>query len=308
MNYSVNPNELLSIYAIPSSVADEHIKLASEYQLKTLLLFLRNQQSASVYEDISKKLGLKSAEVAECLDYWVQRGVLVNNESDVIGKETVSKQTQVSAPTGKPTREEAVKRIDSSEELKYLFTVAQEKFSRMLTTAEMCTLVWLHDNQGLSVPIIIQAIQYATDSEKLRFSYLEKVCVDWAKNDITTIAKAEERLNQLYLAKSAWGIVEKAFGIAHRNPTENEKKYANKWVNEFEFNKNMLIQAYNICADNTSKVNFKYIDTILTSWHKKGYKTPDDIVDEQPSSKSAKGDETSSFSLEKAKKKINNFD
>ena len=55
MNYSVNPNELLSIFAIPSSVADEHIKLASEYQLKALLLFLKNHQSMSVYDDISKK-------------------------------------------------------------------------------------------------------------------------------------------------------------------------------------------------------------------------------------------------------------
>ena len=68
MNYSVNPNELLSIFAIPSSVADEHIKLASEYQLKALVLFLKNHQSMSVYDDISKKLGLQSAEVAEGLD------------------------------------------------------------------------------------------------------------------------------------------------------------------------------------------------------------------------------------------------
>ena len=87
MNYSVNPNELLSIFAIPSCVADEYIKLASEYQIKALILFLRNQQSANVYEDISKKLGLEASEVAECLDYWVQRGVLINNESSVINKQ-----------------------------------------------------------------------------------------------------------------------------------------------------------------------------------------------------------------------------
>ena len=306
MNYSVNPSELCSIFALPSSVVDNHIKLSSEYQLKALLLFVKNQNDANVYDVISKTLKLSESEVCECLDYWVQRGVLVS-ENKSVKVETTSKPVVKEIATSKPTRQEAVARIANSEELKYLTAVAQEKFARPITTAEMRTFVWLFDNYGLPVPVIILAMQYAYDSGRLNFSYLEKVCVDWARNDINTVSKAEERLNALYLSKTAWKITESAFGIEHRKPSAAEKKYAEKWVNEYGFNKDMLEAAYDICINKTAKLNFKYINTILDSWHKSGYKKLSDIKDETTENKTKK-EKTSSYSMENIKKKVNNID
>lgn len=308
MNYSVNPKKLGAIFALPSCIVDDHIKLASEYQLKCLLIFIKNQADDNVYSNIAKTLSLTENEVAECLDYWVQRGILINNESSSIKVEKTAKTVIKDISTSKPTREEAVRRIASSEELKYLTAVAQEKLSRPITAAELRTFVWLYDNYGLPVPVIIQAIQYAHDSGRLNFSYIEKVCVDWAKNDITTLSKAEERLNMLYLSKTAWKMVENAFGIEHRKPSANEKKYAEKWVNEFGFNKDMLVAAYDVCTDKTAKLNFKYIDSVLCSWYKAGFKKPSDITDTQTDKKAAKTAKTPSYSLENIKKKINNFD
>ena len=150
-------------------------------------------------------------------------------------------------------------------------------------------------------------MQYAYDSGKLTFGYLQKVCVDWAKNDIDTVSKAEERLNELYLSKTAWKITESAFGIEHRKPSATEKKYVEKWVNEFGFNKDMLEAAYDICINNTSKISFRYINTILESWHKKGWKKPTDIVEESPK-KDSNGKKSSFFDLDELKNNFNNFD
>lgn len=307
MNYSIALKELNSIFALPSSIVDDHLKLASEYQLKVLLLFIRNQGNQDVFETISKRLNLSNNEVKDCLDYWVQRGVLVSDEKSVVADKTIAKQVVRETATEKPTRQEAVSRIANCEELKYLTNVAQEKFARPITTAEMSTFVWLYDTYGLPVPVIIQAIQYAFDSDRLRFSYVEKVCIDWAKNDITTISKAEERLNSLYLSKTAWRLVENAFGIEHRKPSATEKKYAEKWVNEFEFNKDMLETAYDICINQTGKINFRYINTILESWHKKGFKKPAEIQEDTEKNKNKKQNDTS-YSIDSIKKKINNFD
>ena len=304
MNYSINPKELGSIFALPASVVDEHIKLASEYQLKALLLFIKNQSNDKVYEETQKRLNLSEKELKECLDYWVQRGVLVSDDISVKKAEAAKKTVLAEEKTSKPTREEAVKRIASSEELKYLTAVAQEKLARPITTAELRTFVWLYDSYGLPVPVIIQAIQYAFDSGRLNFSYIEKVCIDWARNDITTLSKAEERLNALYLSKTAWKLVENAFGIDHRKPSASEKRYAEKWVNEFEFNKNMLTCAYDICIDKTAKLNFKYINTILESWHKQGFKKPEDITMDNGDKK----DKLPSYSIDNIRKKVNNFD
>ncbi len=305
MNYSLNPNELGSFFALPSSVVDKHIKLASEYQIKTLLIFIKNQSNKNVYKIISKKLSLSDTEVTECLDYWVQRGVL-NSENSNIENEKVIKTVVDTVSTSKPTREEAVKRIAASQELSYLTDVVQQKLSRPITTAEIKTLVWLYDCYGLPVQVIIMAIQHAIDSERLNFSYIEKVCVNWAKNDITTLKQAEEKVNELYLSKSAWNIVRSAFGIDKRKPSATEQKYADKWVNKFGFNKDMLIFAYDICINKTARINFKYINTILESWHKEGYKKPADIKDseEKTNSKNKK----TSYSIDDIKKKMNNFD
>lgn len=306
MNYSVNPKELCSIFALPSSVVDDHIKLASEYQLKVLLLFVKNQADEKVVSSIAKKLNLTENEAIECLDYWVQRGVLLSD-----GKISAEKKSQKADikdfATEKPTREEAVRRVATCEELQYLTSVAQERFARPITGSELATFVWLYDSYGLPVPVIIQAIQYAYDSGKMNFSYIKKVCVDWAKDDITTLSKAEERLNALYLSKTAWKIVESAFGIEHRKPSAAEKKYAEKWVNEFCFTKAMLEAAYDICINKTSKINFKYINTILENWYKSGYKKPEDIQ-EDGTSKTKNKDKASSYSIENIKKKVNNFD
>lgn len=306
MNYSINPKELSSFFALPSSVVDEHIKLSSEYQLKALLIFIKNQSDDKVYELIQKKLSLSESEVKECLDYWVQRGVLFGDETSVIKQEKVSKNVVKEFTTSKPTREEAVKRIANSEELKFLTNIAQEKLSRPITAAELRTFVWLYDSYGLPIPVIIQAIQYAHDSGKLNFSYIEKVCVDWAKNDITTLAKAEERLNSLYLSKTAWKIVENTFGIDHRTPSAYEKKCADKWINEYGFTKEMLKAAYDICVNKIAKLKFSYINTILEKWHKNGYKTVDDIA-ENDNKKQSKEKETS-YSKKTINKKFNNFD
>jgi len=305
LNYFVNPKELNSIFVLPSSVVDNHIKLASEYQLKVLLLFVRNQNQKDVFDEISKRFGLSESEIKDCLDYWVQRGVLVSDDENIVAQESKTKSVVVESTTEKPTRQEAVARIANCDELKYLTSVAQEKFARPITTAELRTFVWLYDTYGLPVPVIILAIQYAYDSDKLRFSYVEKVCVDWAKNDITTVSLAEERLNALYLSKTAWKLVESAFGITHRKPSATEKKYAEKWVNEFCFNKKMLEAAYDICINKTSKINFKYINTILEAWYKKGYKKPSDIKDDEEK-KSKKSD--TSYSIEDILKKVNRFD
>lgn len=43
----------------------------------------------------------------------------------------------------------------------------------------------------------------------------------------------------------------------------------------------LLNEAYNRCVDNTGKVNMKYINAILESWHNAGIHTLKEAVDER---------------------------
>lgn len=46
------------------------------------------------------------------------------------------------------------------------------------------------------------------------------------------------------------------------------------------FTVEMLEIAYNKCVDNTNKLNYKYIDTILSNWAGKSISTPEQVTHE----------------------------
>ena len=309
MKYSVNPSVLGSMLAVPSVVAESHLKLASADQLKVLLAFFKYAGTDDYIENITAVSGVRAADVVDCLDYWASCGVLMceGKAAAPAEKPAVNKAGAVS---GKPTRDEAVRRAQNDDELKYLFGEIQCLLSREVTTAQMCTLVWLHDTYGLPASVILMAVQYSINEGRKNFSYIEKVCVDWAENDVVDVPSAERRLNQLYMSKSAWKIVCSAFGIDDRRPSAKESKFADRWVNEYGFTKQMLKIAYDRTIDSIGKVNFTYIGKILDKWHADGIKKPEQLNDdggENNKPNTSKKSETS-YDIEKIKNQFNDFD
>lgn len=294
------------MFAVPAQIADKYIKFATGTQLKILLMFIKSG-GENLIELVSEKLNINETQITESLEYWEQCGVLINTEAEKPKvKDEKKDQTKDIHIVAKPSREDAIRRMDESKDIRFMFNEVQEKLGRLISHAEMSTLVWLHDNQGLPVPVILMSIQYAVNEGKTNFSYIEKICIDWAKNDITSLEKAEERINQLYMYKTSWNIVRNAFGISNRKPSANEKKYCHIWVNEYGFNKEILLLAYDQCIDAISKVRFSYINKILEKWYKAGVKSIDDInkINKKEPVKKVEV----SYDLDKISKKFNNFD
>lgn len=295
--------------AVPTVVAESHLKLASADQLKVLLAFFKYAGTDDYIENITAVSGVRAADVVDCLDYWASCGVLIcDGKSACVAadKPAAAKAVTIS---GKPTREEAVRRAADDDDLKYLFSEIQCLLSREVTTAQMCTLVWLHDTYGLPASVILMAVQYSINEGRKNFSYIEKVCVDWAENDVVDVPSAERRLNQLYLSKTAWKIVCSAFGIDDRRPSAKESKFADRWVNEYGFTKQMLKLAYDRTIDSIGKLNFTYIGKILDKWHADGITKPEQLGDDVGENKSNTSKKSStSYDIEKIKSKFNDFD
>lgn len=311
MNFTVNPSVFGSMLAVPSVVAEKHLKLASGDQIKVLLAFFKFSQDKDYCEKISSVTGVNAASVFECLEYWADCGILLcdskkpndEQQKNISDNKRIKKDFSAS---GKPTREEAVKRAVDDGELKFLFDEIQQKLNKPITTAQMITLVWLHDNYGLPASVILMAVEYAKNEDKSNFSYIEKVCVDWAEHDVCDVASAERRISRLYMRKTAWKIVSKTFGIDERKPSAKESEFVDKWVNQFGYTKDMLKIAYDKCIDSTGKLSFPYIDKIIVKWNANGVKRPQDIDESKPSAKSGKTD--TSYDIGQIKSKSNNFD
>ena len=289
MAYTVNPNEYSSMFAVPASVTDRCLKLAGAIQLKVLLLALRSGKIDS--KDISASLHISEPDVLDALNYWVDSGILLNtelaeNNPSVPSKKQQNKSNSNKKPAKstvrpeihKPTREEIVRRGAQSPEIAFMLREAQLKFSRPLKPSESSTLVWLHDDEGMEVEVILMLIAFAVSEEKATVGFIERTAVSWINEGVSTIADAEERINLYHARKSAWHTVERAMGIDRRLPSAKETEMAYTWVHDYGYDREILKLAYDACVDATAKVSFAYIKKIIESWHKAGVKTAEDIA------------------------------
>lgn len=299
------------MFPMPISVATDHIKLCSEMQLKSLILCVFGCDNS----EIAIKLGTTENEIIEALNFWVQRGVLINDNNVALIYSAETKPQGSDEKRGlmtksKPKAHEAAVRCSKDERLKAMMTEAQRMLGRLVSPSEVSTMIWLHDNQGLDPAVILMAIQYAAAEGVKGFSYIENMCIGWARDGVQNVKDAEEQLKKLYLRKSAWGIIESAFGIPHRKPTKKEGEYADRWVNEWGVRKELLEAAYERCIDATGKLGFGYINKILDKWNKLGIKNVNEIAEkeQESTSKSKSSGKKSSYNMDNLNSKFNQFD
>lgn len=300
MNYNINLGAWNNIFAVPCTVVDEHIKMAGAAQLKVLLYLLRHSGNNNSSEDISKALSLAPADVSDALNYWIETGILqqTNNElvpseipssNEVFRSEALPASSPVSAPAiqekvileksspTRPTHQECSRILDEREDIRQLVVQAQDILGRTLKRGDIDILVSLPDWTGLSVGVILMVISYCKGIGKKGISYIEKVAISWANNDINTCEKANREIERLSQNIKAWYKVSKILGIPERKPTAKEEQQCHQWIYVWKFSDEMISAAYEKCINATSKVSVHYINKILSSWYEEGIFKVSDI-------------------------------
>ena len=280
MNYIIDPKVFSAVFTVPAAVADKHLKLARGEHIKVLLYIMRNMSVNPDNAEIAAAAGLSEYEVEEALLYWAGAGILLPDGRS-------AEKAEIKAPAvkqnAKPDRADVARRGAEDEKIRYLLTETQMKLGRNLKSNESSTLVWLYDDLGLDVSLILMIVQYAAAHGKARIGFIESTATDWVNRGISTIAEADRELNKMAMSEQAWGIVCSAFGLEKRKASKNELKLSLMWVDEWKMSREMLTAAYNACVDGISKFDMKYVSKILENWHEKGYKTPDDIEEKKNS-------------------------
>lgn len=81
MNYKVNPDSLSAVFMVPSQIVDKHIKLAGGQQLKVLLWTLRHAGEGFDMEKLCRDLNFSVPDAQDYLQYWVETGILVSDDT-----------------------------------------------------------------------------------------------------------------------------------------------------------------------------------------------------------------------------------
>ena len=317
MAYNINLGVWGSVFAVPSVVVDEHLKIASAYQLKVLLYLLKNNSTTMDENTIGDALNMHPDDVKDSLSFWVERKVISVSEDKIAPvkpAETVTESFSVTTvmseeepkkskrPMSRPTRPEpgyVIKRLGSDPGLAMLMDEAQRIFGRMLSNAEAGTLVMLMDTDGLPVDVILMLLQYCADNGKGTMRYVEKIGIEWGSEGVNTIDLAEAKIRSLTESYSCYNRVATTFGMKNvGSPTKKQLSLANQWVSTWSFSEDMLRLAYERCVDSKGELNMDYINGILKKWYMAGWKNPDDIEKEES--------ESPKKSMKKATKKKSN--
>lgn len=332
MNFSLNLGDWNSIFAVPTSIVDKHIKLAGAAQLKVLLWILRHAGSNFSIEDISKSLSMHPADVKDSMQYWIETNILLISDNvitpanietpkphsivektehkDTINNNTneIRKSEKKPRPLSRPLKPDSLytaERINSDPEIKFLTQEAQMILGRPISNGDCATLLMIHDNDGLPVNVIIMILQYAVGIGKPNMKYIEKVAISWANEEIDTIEKAENKIRELSKRQKAWKAIEKIIGIEHRSPTSKEDEFANKWINEWKFNEAMIREAYERCVNFKGKYIASYMDSIIKRWNSLNIRSIEQAHDEKRTVKSKNYQETKrtpSYNIEEYEK------
>ena len=129
------------------------------------------------------------------------------------------------------------------------------------------------DVLGFSDDLIDYLIQYCVDKGKRDFRYMEKVAVNWAQEGIRTPKQAQKAA--LKHDKSVYAIMNELGKSA--SPTARELEYINRWIKEYGFGSDVILEACARTVLATDKHRFEYADGILSNWKKENVHHKSDI-------------------------------
>ncbi|MBE6785659.1 MAG: DnaD domain protein [Ruminococcaceae bacterium] len=302
MNYKINPLAFTGIFAVPTAVVDDNLRLASALQLKTLLYMLRHATDTDItLADISRATGYDEADIDDALIFWAERGLLVKGDSAPVVPVTAPKQAEASPataapaapspaqtvkrveeiPVTKPSHEQVAARLQESEQLRLLFAEAQNILGKTVGYDGQSTLIMMHDSYGLPVEVILMAIEYNKNKGKTGFAAISKTGREWSELEIDSIEGAIEYIESHNVVDEAWQKLRSMTEITNKNPTQKQRRMLTAWTKEYGFSTDMIYFAYEEAIDNTGKISFEYMDKVLSSWHRNAVKTPQDIQREK---------------------------
>lgn len=268
---------------VENDFIDHYMAKANGEYVKVYLLLLRHlsaQDSSLTISTMADFLDCTEKDIIRALNHWSDAGLLKIDYDEAgsicglsIGQATAKPEPKKTPLILKPMVTEAVETVsipksaseEHQEELRQLYFVTEQYLGKPLSVTEIQKINYFFDTLNFSIDLIEYLIEYCVENGHRSMHYIEKVALAWSDANITTVAQAKE--SSASYNKNYYAILN-AFGIKGRNPAPFELAYMKKWMDEYGFTLELVLEACNRTIANAHKPDFKYADSILTNWKK----------------------------------------
>ncbi|MCH1984431.1 DnaD domain protein [Ruminococcus sp. OA3] len=207
------------------------------------------------------------------------------------------------APAAYSLTPDRVKELKKNEEVMQLLFIAEQYLGKTLSPTETTRILYFYEELHFSADLIEYLIEYCVSKGSKSIRYMEKVALAWAQSGITTVKMAKQETNTF--SKHYFSVM-KAFGITGRNPVESEIQMIDRWMKDYSFTTDIILEACARTINQTGKPSFQYADGILGAWHKKGVLSFSDIQELDVRHKESR-ERTAPRIQNKTSNKFNNF-
>ena len=285
---------------VENDFIDHYMAKANGEYVKVYLLLLRhlnaNSRNLSIC-GLADCLDCTEKDILRAFTHWSEEGLLKIDYDEAgnicglaIGKAMPKTEVQDVSPVTKPVASSSIsnpttpkaapskatkKPSKNQEDLRQLYFVAEQYVGKPLTVSEIKKINYFFDTLGFSTDLIEYLIEYCVENGHRTFRYIESVALSWSDAGIATVEDA--KLNTSNYNKNYYSILN-AFGIKGRNPAPVEMEYMKKWLEEYGFSLDVVLEACNRTITNTHKPDFKYTDSILKNWNTNGVASLADIT------------------------------
>ena len=179
-----------------------------------------------------------------------------------------------SASFTKPTYSlDELRSFKEREDTAELLFITESYIGKPLTPSEIKTILFFTDVLHFSNDLIDYLIQYCVDRGKKDFKYIERVAINWAEDGVTTPEQAQSFSSKY--DKNVYTIMNELGRSS--SPTTKEMEFINRWIKEYGFSTDIILEACERTVLATDKHRFEYAEGILSSWKRENVHHKADI-------------------------------
>ena len=268
---------LFSETIIPDIFFAEYLSQMPATSVKVYLyiIFLSKYEKDAKLNDLSKNLALPLKDINDAFAYLEENGFIIRKENGFIisnlQEQTLNK---LYKPNLTMSPEKVADIAKNKARAKIIEHINNTYFSGIMGPSWYNNIdIWL-TKYNFDDQVLISLFDYCFRRSALNMKYVQTVAEAWGSNKIQTW----EDLDSYYQKQDALVKIKKTIAkkLGKQSLTQYEEAYIEKWLLDYGYNLDIIEIALKRSVYK-SNPTFEYFNNIITNWHERGLKTPDEV-------------------------------
>ena len=269
---------LFSETTIPDIFFSEHLSEIPGNFLKIYLylIFLSKYGKDVKLNDLSKKLNIPLKEINDGTKFLEEQGLIMKKTTGyvIIDLQEVTLHN-LYTPNLSLSKEKIEQNAKNKSKSKAIEHINNMYFQGIMGPSWYNDIDLWFRKYGFDEQVMIALFDYCYKRSALHRNYVQTVAEAWASNKV----KTWNDLDNYYSNQEALNKIKKSIAKKlgkYNGLTQYEQAYIENWVSNFGYDMDIIEIAL---KRTTFKQNptFEYINNIITNWHERGLKTPEQV-------------------------------